>query len=65
MKSKVFAIIGIISLGLSGVSCKSTNAKLGLPIPFTDPAVKVNVETNVTPLPPKICIGLDVVEIEG
>ena len=49
-------------VAISGVSCNSTNAKVGLPIPFTDPAVRVNLETQVQPLPPKICIGLDVVE---
>jgi len=53
---------GVVLLALFNVSCNTTNAKVGLPIPFTDPAVRVNLETQVQPLPPKICVGLDIVE---
>tara|TARA_Y100000401_G_scaffold31924_1_gene23352 strand:- start:7105 stop:7296 length:192 start_codon:yes stop_codon:yes gene_type:complete len=62
MFKKILVLAGIIMVAISGVSCNSTNAKVGLPIPFTDPAVRVNLETQVQPLPPKICVGLDVVE---
>ena len=62
MFKKILILAGTIMVAVSGISCNSTNAKVGLPIPFTDPAVRVNLETQVQPLPPKICIGLDVVE---
>ena len=59
---KIIVLLGIAFVALANVACDTTNAKVGLPIPFTDPAVRVNLETQVTPLPPKICVGLDVVE---
>ncbi len=55
-------LIGLLLIAAASVSCNTTNAKVGLPIPFTDPAVRVNLETQVTPLPPKICVGLDIIE---
>jgi len=64
MKRKLFLIAGVLSLGLGCISCNTTNAKVGLPIPFTNPPVKVEVDTKVTPLPPKICVGLNVAEIK-
>jgi|TARA_Y100001972_G_C7658565_1_gene331870 hypothetical protein len=59
---KIIVLLGLAFVALANVACDTTNAKVGLPIPFTDPAVRVNLETQVTPLPPKICVGLDVVE---
>jgi|TARA_R100000231_G_scaffold28458_1_gene25235 hypothetical protein len=59
---KIIVLLGIAFVALANVACDTTNAKVGLPIPFTNPAVRVNLETQVTPLPPKICVGLDVVE---
>ena len=59
---KIIVLLGLAFVALANVACDTTNAKLGLPIPFTNPAVRVNLETQVTPLPPKICVGLDVVE---
>ena len=62
MIKKNLIIAGSIIVAASSVSCNSTDAKVGLPIPFTNPAVRVNLETQVQPLPPKICVGLDIVE---
>tara|TARA_R100001129_G_scaffold172287_1_gene142879 strand:+ start:419 stop:607 length:189 start_codon:yes stop_codon:yes gene_type:complete len=59
---KIIVLLGLAFVALANVACDTTDAKVGLPIPFTDPAVRVNLETQVTPLPPKICVGLDVVE---
>jgi len=59
---KIIVLLGLAFAALANVACDTTNAKVGLPIPFTNPAVRVNLETQVTPLPPKICVGLDVVE---
>lgn len=65
MKRKLSLILSVIGIGLGCVSCNTTNAKVGLPVPFTSPPVKVELDTQVTPLPPKICVGLNVVEVEG
>ena len=59
---KALTLLGLGFIALANVACDTTNAKVGLPIPFTNPAVRVNLETQVTPLPPKVCVGLDVVE---
>ena len=59
---KIIVLLGLAFVALANVACDTTNAKVGLPIPFTNPAVRVNLETQVTPLPPKVCVGLDVVE---
>ena len=59
---KIIVLLGLAFVALANVACDTTNAKVGLPIPFTNPAVRVNLETQVTPLPPKICVCLDVVE---
>tara|TARA_A100001391_G_C4919944_1_gene238884 strand:- start:295 stop:483 length:189 start_codon:yes stop_codon:yes gene_type:complete len=58
---KTLILLGLSCVAVVNVACDTTDAKVGLPIPFTDPAVRVNLETQVTPLPPKICVGLDVV----
>jgi hypothetical protein len=62
MIKKILISAGSIIVAASSVSCNTTDAKVGLPIPFTNPAVRVNLETQVQPLPPKICVGLDIVE---
>jgi hypothetical protein len=62
MLKKLLFLAGTIAISSFFVSCNATDAKIGLPIPFTSPAVRVNLETHITPLPPKICVGLDVVE---
>ena len=59
---QILILGGVGLLALFNVSCETTNAKVGLPIPFSDPSVRVNLETKVQVLPPKVCIGLDVVE---
>ena len=59
---KALTLLGLGFIALANVACDTTNAKVGLPIPFTNPAVRVNLETPVTPLPPKVCVGRDVVE---
>jgi hypothetical protein len=61
MKAK-FIVIGAAFAVLFGVtSCSSTNLGGSLPIPFTDPETNVRLDVNVRPLPPKLCVGLDIV----
>lgn len=46
---------------LCSVSCSTTGLEGNVPIPFTNPATCVKPHIQVTPFPPKICFGLDVV----
>jgi len=58
-------LIGTGLLLLCGVSCESINAGAGVPIPFTNDGagapVRVSLDVQAKVLPPKFCIGLDVV----
>ena len=58
-------LIGTGLLLLCGISCESINAGAGLPIPFTNDGagspVRVTLDVQANVLPPKFCIGLDVV----
>jgi len=59
---KFFIILGALSVLACGVSCEALNTGASLPIPFTNPSASVSLDIQATPLPPKFCIGLDVVE---
>ncbi len=58
-------LIGTGLLLLCGISCESINAGAGVPIPFTNDGggapVRVSLDVQAKVLPPKFCIGLDVV----
>lgn len=58
-------LLGVGLLLVCGVSCESINAGAGVPVPFTNNGagapVKVALDVNAKLLPPKFCIGLDVV----
>tara|TARA_R100000654_G_scaffold59939_1_gene86683 strand:+ start:8753 stop:8956 length:204 start_codon:yes stop_codon:yes gene_type:complete len=53
-------IVAAVSCILFSASCSSTGLSGKLPIPFTDPAMDAQGVIQVTPLPPKLCIGVDV-----
>ena len=65
---KIMFILGAAALLACGVSCSSVNAGAGVPIPFTDDGfgspVRVFLDVEARALPPKICVGLDVVETD-
>tara|TARA_Y100000004_G_C8728881_1_gene333407 strand:+ start:92 stop:295 length:204 start_codon:yes stop_codon:yes gene_type:complete len=56
-----FTALLMAGVCLSFASCSSSGLSGSLPIPFTDPAVNVRADIEVTPLPPKLCVGLDVI----
>jgi hypothetical protein len=58
---RVIELSAVVACILFSVSCASTGVTGSLPIPFTDPAEDVRAVVNVRPLPPKVCIGLDVI----
>jgi len=58
---KIALLLSIIPVLVCGVSCNALNTGASLPIPFTNPSASVSLDIQATPLPPKLCIGLDVV----
>tara|TARA_R100001594_G_scaffold62444_1_gene96772 strand:+ start:4893 stop:5093 length:201 start_codon:yes stop_codon:yes gene_type:complete len=62
---QLLLLTGAGLLLICGVSCETINAGAGVPVPFTDNGtgapVKVALDVNAKLLPPKFCIGLDVV----
>ncbi len=57
----IIVSIAAASCVVLGASCSSSGVQGSLPIPFTNPPTNVTGEINVTPLPPKLCVGLDVI----
>ena len=58
----LFCLLGLALIAICNISCETTDAKIGLPVPFTDPAVRVSLDVKAAVLPPKICVGLDIQE---
>ena len=63
MKSALFAIGAGCAVAVS--SCSSMDLGGQVPLPFTDPATAAKLELDLRPLPPRFCIGLDLVPSEG
>lgn len=62
--NKIFITLLAVSGILFSVSCSSTGLEGSIPIPFTKPAANARPHIHVTPLPPKICFGIDVIARE-
>ena len=60
MKTTIVRLMAV-SCVVFGVSCSTTGVQGSLPIPFTNPPTNVTGEIEITPLPPKVCVGLDIV----
>lgn len=50
-----------VSCILFGASCSTADLGSSVPIPFTEPATSAKLDLELRPLPPKFCIGLDLV----
>jgi len=46
---------------LFGASCSTADLGSSVPLPFTEPATSAKLDLELRPLPPKFCIGLDLV----
>lgn len=62
--NKVLITLLTVSGLLFNVSCSSTGLEGSFPIPFTKPAANARPHIQVTPLPPKICLGVDIIARE-
>ena len=49
---------------LFGVSCSAADLGGELPLPFTDPSTSAKLDLELRPMPPKFCIGLDLIPTE-
>jgi len=63
MKWTLYPIIAAFTL--FGVSCATSDLGGQLPLPFTEPATSAKLDLELRPLPPKFCIGLDLVPTTG
>jgi hypothetical protein len=62
---KLVVLASVVTFALLNVSCSSGGVSGNIPIPFTDPAMDARGVIQVTPLPPKVCVGIDVIPREG
>lgn len=63
MKWTLYPILA--AFALMGVSCSTSDLGGSVPLPFTEPATSAQLELELRPLPPRFCIGLDLVPTEG
>jgi len=63
MKWTLYPII--VACALFGVACSTSDLGGQVPLPFTSPATSAKLDLELRPLPPKFCIGLDLVPTEG
>jgi len=49
---------------LFGVSCSTADLGGQVPLPFTSPSTSAKLDLELRPMPPKFCIGLDLVPTE-
>lgn len=61
---KIITLLGAAFILACGVSCESINTGASLPVPFTNPSVSVGLDIQAKVIPPKFCIGLDILETE-
>ena len=66
MKLKSLFVVGALgsSAAILVSSCSSMDLGGNLPLPFTEPASACKLELDLRPLPPRFCIGLDIVPDE-
>ena len=57
---KLHLIIAAAVTALLG-SCSTMDLGGSVPLPFTEPATSAKVDLDLRPLPPRFCIGLDLV----
>ena len=59
---KILLPIGAAILLVCNVSCETTNARVGIPIPFTNPTVVIGLDAQAQAFPPQFCLGLTIDE---
>ena len=54
----------LAAFALLGVSCSTADLGGSVPLPFTEPSTSAKLDLELRPMPPKFCIGLDLVPTE-
>ena len=62
MKSKLLGIMAIVPFCLA--SCSTADLGGQVPLPFTSHSTSAKLDLELRPMPPKFCIGLDLVPTE-
>jgi len=58
---KLHIIVASAAFALMGVSCSTADLGGSVPLPFTEPSTSAKLDLELRPLPPRFCIGLDIV----
>ncbi len=58
---KAIAITAAAAFSLLFVSCSSMDLGGSVPLPFTEPPTNAVLELDLRPLPPRFCIGVDLI----
>jgi len=63
MNNYKFALISLLATALAFTSVSCSTADLGgsVPLPFTEPSTSAQLDLELRPMPPRFCIGLDLV----
>ena len=61
---KLNLLLAGVACILFGVSCSTADLGGELPLPFTDPSTSAKLYLELRPMPPKFCIGLDLIPTE-
>ena len=62
MKTKLLGIVAIVPFCLA--SCSTADLGGQVPLPFTSPSTSAKLDLELRPMPPKFCIGLDLIPTE-
>ena len=62
MKQALFVIAAGCTLAVS--SCSTMDLGGSVPLPFTEPSTSAKLDLNLRPMPPRFCIGVDLVPTE-
>ena len=54
-------IVASAACVLFGASCSTMDLGGSVPLPFTTPATNAKLDLDLRPIPPRFCIGLDIV----
>ena len=67
MNDYKFALISLLATALAFTSVSCSTADLGgsVPLPFTEPSTSAQLDLELRPMPPRFCIGLDLVPTEA
>lgn len=64
MKAKLLCLGAAFLTLFCVTSCSTLDLGGSVPVPFTEPATDVALDLDLRPMPPRFCIGLDLIPRE-